>query len=226
MDDPRPFLVIVAPLRLTLWVLAGATVVIVVLLGIVVARRLEGARADRRREHARGELGPVFSRFLETEDPVRLADELRPAFLRMDAAERPVAACSWSTSCAERSRRLSGTTSGMPSRSEPRLRVVHKDNGGRSDAINAGISIARGELVVIVDADSLLEPQAITCAVRPFEVHPHTCMAVGGGIGVANGSRIVGGRVVTPAVSSRASERHRCSSTCADSSPRESRGLR
>ena len=89
------------------------------------------------------------------------------------------------------------------SRTEPRLRVVHKDNGGRSDALNAGVSVARGELVVIVDADSLLEPDAITRSVRPFEVHPDTCMAVGGGIRVANGSRIVGGRVVTPAVSGR-----------------------
>jgi cellulose synthase/poly-beta-1,6-N-acetylglucosamine synthase-like glycosyltransferase len=89
------------------------------------------------------------------------------------------------------------------SRAEPRLRVVHKDNGGRSDAINAGISVARGELVVVVDADRLLEPDAITRSVRPFEVHPDTCMAVGGGIRVANGSRIVGGRVVAPGVSWR-----------------------
>jgi cellulose synthase/poly-beta-1,6-N-acetylglucosamine synthase-like glycosyltransferase len=89
------------------------------------------------------------------------------------------------------------------SRTEPRLRVVHKDNGGRSDAINAGISIARGELVVIVDADSLLEPDAITRAVVPFEVNPDHCMAVGGGIRVANGSQIVGGQVVAPRVSMR-----------------------
>jgi cellulose synthase/poly-beta-1,6-N-acetylglucosamine synthase-like glycosyltransferase len=89
------------------------------------------------------------------------------------------------------------------SRVEPRLRVGHKENGGRSDAINAGISIARGELVVIVDADSLLEPEAITRAVRPFEVDPDSCMAVGGGIRVANGSKIVGGRVVIPGVSWR-----------------------
>jgi cellulose synthase/poly-beta-1,6-N-acetylglucosamine synthase-like glycosyltransferase len=89
------------------------------------------------------------------------------------------------------------------SRVQPRLRVVSKDNGGRSDAINAGISVARGELVVVVDADSLLEPQAITRAVRPFEVHPDSCMAVGGGIRVANGSRIVDGQVVSPTVSWR-----------------------
>jgi cellulose synthase/poly-beta-1,6-N-acetylglucosamine synthase-like glycosyltransferase len=87
------------------------------------------------------------------------------------------------------------------SRVEPRLRVVHKENGGRSDAINAGISVARGELVVITDSDSLLEPQAITRAVRPFEVDPDHCMAVGGEIGVANGSRIAGGRLVAPGVS-------------------------
>jgi cellulose synthase/poly-beta-1,6-N-acetylglucosamine synthase-like glycosyltransferase len=89
------------------------------------------------------------------------------------------------------------------SRAEPRLRVVRKENGGRSDAINAGIAVARGELVVVTDADSLLEPQAIACAVRPFEVHPDSCMAAGGGIRVANGSRIVGGQVVTPGVSWR-----------------------
>lgn len=60
------------------------------------------------------------------------------------------------------------------SRSDPRLRVAHKENGGRSDAINAGISIARGELVVVVDADSLLDPEGIARSVRPFEVHPDT----------------------------------------------------
>jgi cellulose synthase/poly-beta-1,6-N-acetylglucosamine synthase-like glycosyltransferase len=87
------------------------------------------------------------------------------------------------------------------SRRDPRLRVVHKENGGRSDAINAGMSIARSELVVIIDSDSLLEPDAIMRSVRPFEVHPDTCMAVGGAIRVANGSRIVAGQVRTPGVS-------------------------
>lgn len=87
------------------------------------------------------------------------------------------------------------------SRVDPRLRVVDKENGGRSDAINAGISVARGELVVITDADSLLEADAIKRAVRPFEVHPDDCMAVGGDIRVANGSTIAGGRVVKAGVS-------------------------
>jgi HEAT repeat protein len=82
----------VAPLPLTFWVLIVTTAVIVVLLAIVAARHLETAGADRRRERVRGQLEPVFSRFLESEDQERLAAELRPAFMRMDAAERPVAA--------------------------------------------------------------------------------------------------------------------------------------
>ena len=86
------------------------------------------------------------------------------------------------------------------SRTDPRLRVVSKENGGKSDAVNAGLSIARGELVVLVDADSILEPEAITRAVVPFEIHPDHCMAVGGGIRVANGAKIVGGQVVSTGI--------------------------
>jgi hypothetical protein len=83
---------VVAPLRLTFWVLVVGTAVIVVLLGIVVATHLEGVRAARRRERVREELEPVFSRFLETNDAGLLAEQLRPAVLRLDAAHRPAAA--------------------------------------------------------------------------------------------------------------------------------------
>jgi HEAT repeat protein len=83
---------VVAPLRLTLWVVAVATVVVLVVIAIAVSRHLEWIRFEHHHERVRAELEPVFSRFFEDEDPARLADELRPAFLRMDAAERPVAA--------------------------------------------------------------------------------------------------------------------------------------
>jgi hypothetical protein len=69
---------------------AGA--VVLVLLVIMFARQVESVRADRRRERVRAELGPVFSNFFDAEYPVRLAEQLRPAFLRMDGAHRPVAA--------------------------------------------------------------------------------------------------------------------------------------
>jgi len=92
MSAVRVLLVIVGPLRMTLWVLAIATVVILFLTAIGVSRHLATVRADRRRARVRAKLEPVFSRFYETEDRGRLAEELHPAFMRMDAAERPVAA--------------------------------------------------------------------------------------------------------------------------------------
>ena len=91
MSDVR-LLVVVAPLRLTVWILAVAAAAIVVLIAIGISRHLETVRADRIRERVRAELEPIFSKFLESADQDRLASELRPAFLRMDAAHRPVAA--------------------------------------------------------------------------------------------------------------------------------------
>ena len=80
-------------------------------------------------------------------------------------------------------------------RRAPALRVVRKANGGRADALNAGLGIARHELVAVTDADSLLEPDALIKALRPFEEQPDECLAVGGSIRVANRSRISHGRV-------------------------------
>ncbi len=89
------------------------------------------------------------------------------------------------------------------SQKAPALRVIRKENGGRADAINAGAAVARGELVAFTDADTLLEPDSMQRAVRPFEVRPDDCVAVGGAIRIANGSRIVDGRVEVPRVSKR-----------------------
>jgi HEAT repeat protein len=85
-------LLVVAPLGLTVWVVAVALAVVVVLLAIVVVRHLQWVRRDRLRERAGRQLEPLFSRFLESGDHGRLAEELRPVFLHLDAAERPVAA--------------------------------------------------------------------------------------------------------------------------------------
>jgi HEAT repeat protein len=87
-----PLLLVAAPLRLTFWVVVVATAVVVFLLGVVVARHLEWARAARRRETVARELEPMFARFLETGDRVRLEEELRASLRLMDAAHRPVAA--------------------------------------------------------------------------------------------------------------------------------------
>ena len=40
-----------------------------------------------------------------------------------------------------------------------RIKVVHKENGGLSDARNAGIEVASGELIGFVDSDDWIEPE-------------------------------------------------------------------
>jgi cellulose synthase/poly-beta-1,6-N-acetylglucosamine synthase-like glycosyltransferase len=78
----------------------------------------------------------------------------------------------------------------------PRLLVVDKDNGGKADAMNAGINVARAPIFCVIDADTLLEPDALIRAVRPFVEEPIKTMAVGGTIRIANGCRVEGGRVI------------------------------
>jgi cellulose synthase/poly-beta-1,6-N-acetylglucosamine synthase-like glycosyltransferase len=86
------------------------------------------------------------------------------------------------------------------SRLDPRLVVVRKENGGRSDAINAGLNVARNELVAIVDADTLLEVDALKRIGEVFAANPDDVVAVGGTIRIANGAVIEGNAVTEPRV--------------------------
>jgi cellulose synthase/poly-beta-1,6-N-acetylglucosamine synthase-like glycosyltransferase len=74
------------------------------------------------------------------------------------------------------------------------LVVVDKVNGGKADAINAGLNAARHPLVCVIDADSLLEEQALTRAVLPFLEDPST-VAAGGIVRIVNGCTVDAGRV-------------------------------
>lgn len=44
-------------------------------------------------------------------------------------------------------------------RREKRVRAIHKRNGGLSDARNAGLALAQGELVMFVDSDDWIAPE-------------------------------------------------------------------
>ncbi len=81
------------------------------------------------------------------------------------------------------------------SREHPGLVVVDKANGGKADALNAGLNVARGEFVCAIDADTIIESDALLRMVRPFLAWPGV-IAAGGTIRVANGSQVAGGRVV------------------------------
>lgn len=82
------------------------------------------------------------------------------------------------------------------SRSHPGLLVVDKENGGRSDALNAGVNTARNPYVCAIDADSLLEPDALLKVSKPILDDPQLLAATGGTIRIVNGCRVDHGRVV------------------------------
>ena len=79
----------------------------------------------------------------------------------------------------------------------PSLIVIDKENGkGKADATNAGINFSRNPLFCVVDADSLLEPEALLRSVRPFMENPAETVAVGGTIRILNGCTVRAGQVV------------------------------
>jgi cellulose synthase/poly-beta-1,6-N-acetylglucosamine synthase-like glycosyltransferase len=66
------------------------------------------------------------------------------------------------------------------------LLVVDKDNGGKSDALNAGIWLTDMPLFCAVDSDTIIDRDALLELVRPFLERPETAVASGGVIRVAN----------------------------------------
>jgi cellulose synthase/poly-beta-1,6-N-acetylglucosamine synthase-like glycosyltransferase len=78
----------------------------------------------------------------------------------------------------------------------PNLVVVDKVRGGKADALNAGINVSRFPLYCSVDADSIIEENALLRVVKPFMEHPDEMVAAGGIVRIANGCKVRDGRVV------------------------------
>ncbi len=74
----------------------------------------------------------------------------------------------------------------------PNLRLIDKENGGKADALNAGINAARFPLFCAVDADSILQRDSLWRIVEPFLEDP-TMIASGGTVRIANGCRVEAG---------------------------------
>ena len=88
------------------------------------------------------------------------------------------------------------------SRRYSKLLVIDKEKGGKADALNAALNAAHHQYVLAVDADTLIEPDALLRLARPFLLGTRIA-AVGGTIRVANSCRIEHGRVVDARVDRR-----------------------
>jgi len=91
-----------------------------------------------------GSTDETLARLAESFDLVKV-DRPLPADVPMQAAVREVA---------------------VPRDGRTRLVVVTKDNSGKADAVNVGVNASGEDLVAIVDADSLLDPDALLVVTR------------------------------------------------------------
>lgn len=81
--------------------------------------------------------------------------------------------------------------------------LVDKENGGKSDAINAGINVSSFPYFMATDADMVLEDDALLNVMRHFvEDRAHT-LAVGGNVRPLNGSTVRLGKVIEPGLPAR-----------------------
>jgi cellulose synthase/poly-beta-1,6-N-acetylglucosamine synthase-like glycosyltransferase len=78
--------------------------------------------------------------------------------------------------------------------------VVDKENGGKSDALNAGLWVTDKELFCAVDSDTIIERDALLEIVRPFLRDPERTVASGGTIRVANDCTVEDGAVTEVAL--------------------------
>lgn len=88
----------------------------------------------------------------------------------------------------------------VPEDGRTRLVVVRKGNSGKTEAVNTGINAAAQPLVAIIDADSLLDPDALIAVTEPFMVDPVRTVATGGVVRAANGCTVIAGRITKVAM--------------------------
>lgn len=80
------------------------------------------------------------------------------------------------------------------------LTVVDKENGGRADALNAGINAARYPYVLCTDADVVLDATCLIRSMQRVVEDRERTVAVGGNIRPLNGSTIELGHLIATSV--------------------------
>lgn len=78
-----------------------------------------------------------------------------------------------------------------------KLLVIDKLNGGKADALNAGINFSSSRLVASMDADSIIAPDALLKMVRPFlQQNKKRVIAAGAVVRIANSCKVEDGSLV------------------------------
>jgi hypothetical protein len=77
-----------------------------------------------------------------------------------------------------------------------KLTVVDKVNGGKSDALNAGINVSSKDLILCIDVDCIVQEDAILKLAKPYLEEKHKVIATGGVVRIANSCKVEDGKLV------------------------------
>ena len=83
-----------------------------------------------------------------------------------------------------------------------RVIVIDKENGGKADALNAGINASTAPYFVSLNADSILDQRALKVLMRVIQEDPRV-VAVGGQVAIANGCTVRNSRILTVGLPAR-----------------------
>lgn len=70
------------------------------------------------------------------------------------------------------------------------LWLIEKENGGKADALNAGINVASYPYFCSIDGDSILDEKSLLRVMRPIIMSKEEVIAAGGNIRIANGHNV------------------------------------
>lgn len=76
------------------------------------------------------------------------------------------------------------------------LVLIDKENGGKADALNAGINVSQKDLFLAIDVDCILESDALLKMVKPFiDNNNKVVIAAGGVVRIANSCEVNEGKI-------------------------------
>ncbi|WP_204955190.1 glycosyltransferase family 2 protein [Metabacillus crassostreae] len=85
----------------------------------------------------------------------------------------------------------------------PNLIVLDKENGGKADALNAGINLSKYPYFCSLDGDSIIERNAFLKVLKPIIESDDEVIASGGSVRIANGCDIQNGDLISVGLSNK-----------------------
>ncbi|WP_042347104.1 glycosyltransferase family 2 protein [Bacillus massiliigorillae] len=78
----------------------------------------------------------------------------------------------------------------------PHLFLIDKENGGKADALNAGINLSKHPYFCSIDGDSILDANSLLRVMKPIIMSDGEIIAAGGNVRIANGLDVQLGSVL------------------------------